>query len=137
MPEALNSGIELHDSVVVSVAQSGDVIHLTLSPAYIHKSIGKPGIDAGSIFLQDLVLEFQCGRIGGEIGDLPADISDGDFQMGSQIFPNWISLPCEVAGPVSLRLSLLSSDYREIAISGSGMKVVPLREGVYLEEFRP
>jgi hypothetical protein len=98
MLEKLNSAVELHDSVVDTVWRSEQTVLLALRPAYIHKSPGQPGVDDGIGLVQNIVIEIECGQIEGNIGDLPADVFDGEFQSGSQTFPNMISLPCDIEG---------------------------------------
>lgn len=82
----LNAAIELHDSVVESFVHSEGAIQIALC-AYIHKSEGKPGVDAGSGFVQNVTIEFGTVQIDGDIGDLPADIYSGSFYAAGQTFP--------------------------------------------------
>jgi hypothetical protein len=135
MPDHLNAAIELHDSVVGSLAHVGQVVQLALRPAYMHKSVAEPGVDDGIGVVQNVILEFDGGQIEGNIEDLPADIFDGDLQVGSQIFDNMIPLPSEVAETVRLTL-FISPDNRKLSVSGQGLKVIMEGEAVYVEEFR-
>jgi len=136
VPGPLNAAIELHDSTVESVVQVGQVIRIALRPAYVHRSAGNPGIDPGSGYVQDFVLEFGTARIEAGFGPLPADVFDGEFLAGNQQFNNVISLPCDIAAPVSLTL-FLSPDNRRASVSGLSVKAVPAGEAVYVEDFQP
>ena len=131
----LNSDIELHDSVVADVSRSDVTVEIALRPAYVHQSSGQPGIDDGIVLVQDLVVAVENGSVVGDIGDLPADIWDGDLKVGSQVFDNSIPLPCDMAGPVALTL-FLSPDNRRLVISGKRVTVTLLGESSYVEEFR-
>lgn len=136
MPDVLNSVIELHDSVLGSLAQVGDSVQVILRPAYVHQSVGKPGVDAGSGFVQNFTLEFGEAQIEGEIGALPSDIFHGEFQAGTQTFPNEIGLPCDWDAAASLVL-FLSPDNRRIAITGRSVRATADSEAVFVEDFRP
>ena len=136
MSESLGTSIELHDSVIGSIALAEGAAYVAFRPAYIHRSAGEPGVDAGSGFIQELMLEFPSARIDGDIGDLPAAIFSGEFHVESRMFPNTISLPCKIEGAVSLVL-FLSPDNRKIAISGCGVKARVDGEAVYIDEFLP
>ena len=46
-----NRLIELHDSEVLDVAHDGDDVMIPMS-AYVHASVGRPGIDAGTGWTQ-------------------------------------------------------------------------------------
>lgn len=128
--------IELHDSVLASVRQVEGSVHLILRPAIVHMSIGEPGVDAGSVFVQDFTLEFGNAPIEGDIGTLPSDILDGEFQDGTQTFPNMIGLPCDWDGPAALVL-FLSPDNRRISITGAAVRAKSESEAAFLEEFLP
>jgi hypothetical protein len=117
----MNEAIELHDSVLESVNQQNDTVVVTLLPAVFHRSGGKPGVDAGTIFIQDLAIEFFEAEYHGAVGELPADILDGDFKTGQTLSPNMIKLPCDADGAVQLTL-YLHPDYRELSITGKRMK---------------
>ena len=52
----MNEAIELHDSDLAAVKVAGDAVILCFHPAYIHRSAGKPGIDAGTGWTQDATI---------------------------------------------------------------------------------
>jgi len=135
MPESLNAAIELHDSVVQSIFRNQLYLLVALRPAWIHKTTGTPGVDAGSCFVQDVILEFGTAETAGEIGDLPADMLDGELRIEDMVFSNMITLPCEFVGATSFSIHL-SPDYRAISITGHGIKAKLEGEPRYIQEFR-
>lgn len=135
MANQLNSAIELHDSVLGSIKSIEGSLLIELLPAYIHRSFGEPGVDAGQGFTQDFVLEVENGRCESIPGELPADIIDGDLQVESSNFRNTIKLPCEVVG--ALRLTIILADNRIISISGNALTATEAGVAVYVEEFVP
>ena len=136
MSENLNVAVELHDSVVDSITHVGQVVKICLRPAYLHKSVGQPGLADGIGLVQDLILEFGNGQIEGNIGDLPSDIFSGNLQVGLQTFENMIELPCNIPEAVSLTV-FLSPDNRKLSVSGQGLRIHIDGDAVYVEEFRP
>jgi hypothetical protein len=136
MDEVLNAAIELHDSVVSGFERTADALVIKCRPAYIHKSKGRPGIDAGVGVVQDLAIRIEGASVAGNFGDLPADVFDGELKVGAETSPNMIALPCSIVD--SVRLSLhLSPDYRQVSVSGRRMDVTLEGEAEYVEEFRP
>jgi hypothetical protein len=52
-----NAAVEIHDSTLERIEHEGDDIVAVFS-AYVHRSAGRPGIDAGSGWSQALHLRF-------------------------------------------------------------------------------
>jgi hypothetical protein len=48
----MNVGLEFHDSHVRAVEYSGRNGRLSFEPAYLHHSVGRPGLDAGTGHVQ-------------------------------------------------------------------------------------
>jgi hypothetical protein len=130
----MNSGLELHDSVVMSYSQGTGIICLVLD-ANIHQSAGRPGVDSGNGYTQQIVLDFDDGVIQGEVGNLPTDILHGELQVGDLLFRNMFELPFTGLGDAKLTV-FLSPDYRKVTISGSAISVKLIDEPMYVEEFR-
>lgn len=129
----MDEAIELHDSVFDSVEIRDGILIVSLRPAYVHKSRGVPGVDVGSGFLQDVSIEFVGHEMVGDARDLPADILNGDFELDGTVFQNMIKLPCD-GRPAKLRLNLWP-DNRSITVSGTNVRVKPLSEAIYDDEF--
>jgi hypothetical protein len=130
----MNEAIELHDSVLDSVEIIDGILIVSLRPAYVHQSRGVPGVDEGSGLVQDIAIEFAGHEMVGDVGDLPTDIFDGDFELDGTVFPNMINLPCD-GKPAKLILNLWP-DNRRITVSGTSVRVKPLSESTYVEEFK-
>jgi hypothetical protein len=133
--DKLNSAIELHDSVVEEISRSDNAVDIALRPACIHQSAGQPGRDNGIAFIQDAYISAEEGSVTGDVGELPNDIFDGDFEVGPQALPNMIELPCDIVGPVTLTL-FLSPDNRKLIIVGKRFTVRLEGQASYIEEFR-
>jgi hypothetical protein len=136
VPESFNSAIELHDSTVDSVFQIDQTIRVALCPAYVHKTSGIPGIDPGSGYVQDFILEFTSAQVEASSDVFPAGILDGRIRTSSDVFRNMIPLPWDIEGPISFTV-FLSPDNRRLSVSGMGMKAIPTGQAIYVEDFKP
>jgi hypothetical protein len=96
--DKLNAAIELHDSVVAEISRLESTVEIALRPAYVHQSAGEPGVDDGIGLVQNVVISLEEGSVTGDVGELPSDIFDGEFEISQQAFPNMIALPCDLAG---------------------------------------
>ena len=56
MEQEQNSALEFHDSEVASIVTSGGTVVVKSSAVYVHRSAGRPGVDAGAGYLQSLEL---------------------------------------------------------------------------------
>jgi hypothetical protein len=133
--DKLNAAIELHDSVVAEISRLENTVEIALRPAYVHQSAAQPGVDDGLGLVQNVVISVEEGSVTGDVGELPSDIFDGEFEVGQQAFPNMIALPCDVAGTVALTL-FLSPDNRKLVIFGKRITIRLEGQASYVEEFR-
>ena len=135
MSEKLNAAIELHDSVLAEISRLESTVEIALRPAYVHQSVGQPGVDDGIGLVQNVAISVEKGSVTGDVGELPSDIFEGEFEVGRQAFPNMIALPCDVAGSVTLTL-FLSPDNRKLVIHGRRITIRLDGQASYVEEFR-
>jgi hypothetical protein len=133
--DRLNAAIELHDSVVAEISRLESTVEITLRPAYVHQSAGEPGVEDGIGLVQNVVISIEEGSVKGDVGELPTNIFDGEFELGQQAFPNMIALPCDFAGAVTLTL-FLCPDNRKLVISGKRVAIRLEGQASYVEEFR-
>lgn len=133
MDNVLNAAIELHDSELAGIEHVSGALVLEFRPAYIHKSKGRPGFDAGIGVVQDLVIRIEGALIEGDFGEIPACVLDGELQIGTETAQCLIALPCNIVD--SVRLSLhLSPDYRKVSVSGRRIEVLLNGEATYVED---
>lgn len=128
-----NSIIELHDSVVGDIATIGSQVIVFFARAYIHKSEGRPGWDAGSGWVQAATLSWAEATIEGNVPELPAGIWEGDLIVDVEVQKNMIPIPFSHTGTVALRLHLETPV--EITIRGNQAVLTLIGEAVYVEEF--
>lgn len=125
-----NRAIEFHDSTFESVRREGKDLALRFSAAYIHESSGKPGVDAGSGWVQEALLHVKDGSMKGEILELPCDLWNGSLRLGGQFF-EMIPIPLDYKGQVEISLEQDGT----IRVSGTQIRLELLGTPTYVEEF--
>jgi hypothetical protein len=129
----MNTIIELHDSVVAEVATQGSAVDVHFRPAYIHKSEGRPGFDAGTGWVQDAVLIFQEAVAAGEAPDLPCEILTGELTVGGQRHDNHIPVPLVAEADTELRL--VFDSMHTVKVRGGSVRLMWFGEPRCVGEF--
>ncbi len=130
-----NSSIELHDSDIEEIKVNKDEIRVIFGLVILHVSDGRPGIDAGDVYVQkaELLFEGDCD-LRGNINEYPVLISDGTLQINELILENEIPVPLNRSGKV--RLAISPRDIGdEITITSDRVLLTLLDKPKYLEAF--
>jgi hypothetical protein len=125
--------IEIHDSELKTVTVSDGNIVLELSPAYIHMSDGRPGIDAGTGWIQNAVIRVGGGELLGSISELPCALRDGYLKVKDEFFDNLIPIPLDSAGNIELQFTSISGE--SVQVRGDHITLELLGEPRYIEDF--
>ncbi len=126
-------GVELHDSCIRAITVDGADVTVRFGPAYVHISAGKPGVDLGSGWVQDLDLSFTDATLTSEIGDFPRDLDDGEVSLGGVTHKNLVPLPLDFHGDVSFVAYSIRGE--RLSIHGTAAKIVLHGEPTYVEQF--
>ena len=126
-----NWAIEFHDSTFDGVEVEGTDLVLRFSAAYLHQSEGKPGVDAGSDWVQEVRLHISDASLSGEILDLPCDLWDGSISLDNERFDNCVPIPLDHRGRVEVSLE----QDGKLTIIGTRLRVELLGQAKYVEEF--
>ena len=94
--DTVNISIELHDSIVAGIMKRNGEVVVHFLPAYLHKSEGRPGIDAGTGWVQEARLNFADGLTGGTFPDLPCVVMEGELVVGVERFNSQVPVPLAV-----------------------------------------
>jgi hypothetical protein len=129
----MNSNIELHDSEVSQIHEIGQSVVIEFSPAYVHKSHGKPGVDAGTGWVQNARLTLTGATVSGDRPPLPGALWDGSLLVGGLEHDNVVPIPLAARGSVELRLFFASG--QEIVVSAESIELELIGEASYVEEF--
>jgi hypothetical protein len=130
-----NRAIEIHDSTLdaISVREGEAVLHF--SCLYIHESMGTPGVDAGSGWVQEALLRISDAAVTNSFPKFPADLLDGHIKLGGTVLRNVIPIPLSHKGLIDLRLE--SWNDAVVLITGSSVELELIGGPKYVEEFRP
>ena len=129
----MNSALEIHDSNLAGIELAGHDAVLHLDDAYIHRSEGRPGIDPGSGWLQDIDLVISGAVVESLPSGLPRALTGGALSVAASAWDNLIPLPLAVSCAVSF--SVVTTSGETLLVRGSGAEVVPRGEPRYLEPF--
>ncbi len=131
----MNEGIELHDSVIAAIVVSDTSTVVSFSIAYVHRSHGLAGSDAGSVYIQPATLTF----IGASPVPLPMDfgeyISDGFLRIDDTVYDNLIPTGGSFEG--AIEFSVVLSTAETLTIRAQQVHTQFQGEPRYLEEFEP
>jgi hypothetical protein len=126
--------MEIHDSRLIAVQQEGGAVILHFNAAYVHASEGRPGVDKGTGWSQELKIFIESGVIEGAIPELPCDLTDGQLKFGGNVFSNIIPIPFDQRGETEL---LLEANWNSIfKIKGIGCQLLEIGTPRYVEEFK-
>ena len=114
----MNSAIELHDSKIEAMRMSGADLHLVFSAVYVHRSDGRPGIDAGSGHVEPAEMVFAGASFSESGGTCIGAVSDGSLSMENGKFENVIPLPLGLSGCVSATIAFSSGSVLAVTATG-------------------
>jgi hypothetical protein len=127
----MNAAIEFHDSDVTAIELAGDSVVVRLL-AYVHRSDGIPGKDAGTGWTQAVEMVFAGGVVEDQPTSLPCGLYDGQVSGGAEL-DGMVSLPTSIKSTV--RFEALTSCSEQLTVRGTGLEVVPVAEGKFIETF--
>src|SRR5258708_38057608 len=99
-----NRAIEIHDSTLdaFSVRDGEAVLHFPC--VYIHESMGTPGVDAGSGWVEEALLRISGATVTMSFSKFPADLLDGYIMVGDAVLSKEIPIPRSPNGMLELAL---------------------------------
>jgi hypothetical protein len=127
-----NAAVEVHDSTLERIEQCGDDLLAVLS-AYVHHSPGRPGIDAGTGWVQTLHLTFRRGRATGDLHNLPMELLDGNIEVSGERFSNVIPIPLDRTGPA--KIEFFGWNETQVILEGEGVNAALIGNARYVEDF--
>lgn len=128
----MNRALELSDAHVSFVKLWDGNATIFFSHAYIHKSKGRPGRDAGKVLSQEAELVMYDVTVFGSLPSLPNTVSEGFLEVGGIRHE---CLPLPFARKVAAVLSLAFVDGSVVAIAGRKPHLELIGRPTFLEEF--
>lgn len=131
-----NRVIEIHDSVLERILLTDGCVELHFSSVYIHQSEGRPGMDAGSGWVQRAILHIDDAEVEGVFSEFPVDLANGQICLGEYRGDNEIPILLHFQGTSTLRLDAMWRPHEVVTFRGSGAVLELIGEPEYVEEFR-
>lgn len=129
-----NAAMEFHDSIVAAAKTDGAILTIVLSPAYIHRSTGTPGVDKGTGWRQEVIVALRDCALPFDFPMLPIALVDGQLITSERINDGMVPLPLYHAGQVCVELRFECGGC--VRLSASEIRADLAGEPVYLEAFR-
>ena len=129
----MNSALELHDSKVAAIRKVGGALHVEFGSAYVHRSEGRPAIDAGSGYTQPAEMIFSEAEYSERDGACVGAISDGVIATEGARFENLVPLPFSALGHVSATITFASGAV--LQVKGRGVSCVPTGPAQFVEAY--
>lgn len=114
----MNEAIELHDSKLTEISCRDGAVVVSLS-AYIHRSAGVPGRDAGTGWMQMATLTFPRASPVEPGAGLPLWVSDGSLRVGATRHENIIPASGRFDGEVEF--SVVLENVETVTVRGRGV----------------
>jgi hypothetical protein len=132
----MNSCIEIHDTEVAEIRcfEAGVVVRFV--NAYVHRSEGRPGVDAGTGWSQEAELFLAEATIIGKVPPLPCLLVVGTLVVGSHSHEDLIPLPLDSQEQSTITLCFGYLDFG-IEVQGRSSRLQLVGEARYVDDFAP
>lgn len=132
----VNNALEFHDSSISEIKQCGDDVVVSFSSAYVYKSVGRPGVDASSGWIQAVELTLKNSALPLKLPEnISGPLQDGYLEIDGELFAGTIPRPLNTCGRVELEI--LFCDGEKVSFTGDGIALLALGEARYVEGFPP
>lgn len=130
----MNRSFEIHDSTLSAVIDAETTVIVRFNKAYIHQSEGRPGVDDGTGWAQEIELKLTDSEIIKLPTSIPEELIDGHILVNDKIYRNGANLPLEEAGDIELYLQTGMKE--ELRVRAKSISSRACSEMKYIEEFK-
>jgi hypothetical protein len=127
-----NAALEFHDSKVRGAQKAEADLLLTFSAAYIHRSNGRPGVDAGAGYAAELLIVFREAEWAGDLAACQGKLSEGELVVGGERL-SMVPLPYAASGGVSAELQFANGS--ALSIRASSVECLPTGDERFVESY--
>ena len=128
----MNESLEFHDSTVASVRMSDGALVIEFDDAIVHRTSGRPGVDAGDVLLQGAELVFRGAKPDGNISACTGQISSGTIHLHADAL-RLVPIPFFYSG--SARGEITFSNGHLLSFAATGFECSIRGEARFLERF--
>ncbi len=114
----MKAALEFHDSDVTELRHADSTLQMVFEPAYVHRSNGRPGVDAGSGFLQPAEIVFTGAHFTEKDGPCKGSIAEGLITVSGKRFDSVLPLPYEGKGKVAAEFTFESGAVLSVTATG-------------------
>ena len=118
----MNGGVELHDSKVRAIEESGSSLRISFDSAYVHQSEGRLGIDPGAGYVQQAELVFADATCEGLSARCAGGLSEGFLALDGVSY-SIVPVPFAGAGKVEAELMFVSGAVLKVAAGSMSFTV--------------
>ena len=130
----MNKAIEIHDSTLSEILEEGTTIVVSLNKAIIHHSLGEPGIDEGSCWIQLIDIKLESAQLLNKPEDIPNNLYDGFFKINSTKHVNGVDIPLKESGEIEI---FFETFYRNtLYIKAESIEIIEAGKAEYLQKFK-
>ena len=129
-----NKAMELHDSTLSSVQGEGEFMTLVFDKAYIHESLGRPGVDNGIGYGQIVHFTLYHPVIYGHWPELPSEIRCGELKVGDVLYDNVIPCSNSLSGKITFMMRFFCK--REVSILARSIDFMFIGKPENVEDFQ-
>ncbi len=128
----MNAALEFHDSEVGLLTGADCTLKMQFSAAYIHRSSGRPGIDAGAGYIQPAELVFSAASWSELSHDCVGDLSNGSLLINGAEY-SLVPLPFSASGQISAEFVFVSGAV--LSVSASSLHCLCTGEPGFVENY--
>jgi len=128
----MNAALEFHDSEVSSVVADAGQASIRFSAAYVHRSVGIPGVDSGAGYTQAIEISLYQPIWVGPLPECIGKLSDGQIEVNGQTL-SLVPVPYTAEGQISLTMTFANGS--EFSSSAKGIEVKQAGAPRYVEAF--
>lgn len=128
----MNAAVEFHDSEVAVVEAIEGAMYVRFSAAYVHRSKGEPGRDAGAGYVQAVALRLGQAVWSGELQACVGTLWSGELSVREENL-GLVPLPYSAEGHVRLRLVFANG--AELVVEAASVSLSQTGEARFVENF--
>ena len=114
----MKSALEFHGSDVVELRHADATLQIIFEPAYVHRSTGRPGVDAGSGFLQPAEIAFTGAKASEKDPPCTGAIAEGLVVVAGKKYDSVLPVPFEASGKITAEFTFESGAVLSITAMG-------------------
>ena len=131
LPE-MNVALEFHDSKVRRVEPNADALTVSFAAAHVHRSTGRPAIDAGSGYAQSVDMVFSGAVWRGPVPECVGRLAAGQV-VAHGVARSLIDLPYVSTGPVAAEFQFANGAL--LSVTASALVCRFIGEPRFIESF--